>query len=102
MRLPSPWPRYTSFTFGSLAISSGVPSVSTAPFTSTVMRSAKRKTRSMSCSISSTETSAGSAATVCSNSSRSPAGTPATGSSSSSTRGSQASAMAISSRRRLP
>jgi hypothetical protein len=72
----------------SLAISSGVPSVSTAPLTSTVMRVAKLKTRSMSCSISSTATSAWAARPRwpgCRHAR--PAGTPAAGSSSSSTRG---------------
>ena len=63
------------------------PSASSAPLTSTDMRVAKLNTRSMSCSISSTDTSAGSAR-ACRGSPRdSPAGTPATGSSSSSTRG---------------
>ncbi len=45
-------------TFGSLAMASRrSPSVSSAPLTSTVMRSAKLNTRSMSCSMSSTDTS---------------------------------------------
>ena len=83
-------------------MASGVPSVSTAPLTSTVMRVAKLKTRSMSCSMSSTDTSDGSAATVARISWRSPAGTPAAGSSSSSTRGFSATASAISSSLRLP
>ena len=63
---------------------------------------AKLNTRSMSCSISSTDTSAGSAAMASRMSCRSAAGTPAAGSSSSSTRGAQAKATAISSRRCLP
>ena len=56
----------------------------------------------MSCSISSTVTSSGSAATVARISCRSASGTPAAGSSSSSTRGRQAMASAISSSRCLP
>src|SRR3982750_2288139 len=48
------------------------------------MRRAKLKTRSMSCSISTTDTSAGSAATVARMSARSAAGTPAAGSAASS------------------
>ena len=71
-------------------------------FAKTVTVFAKLKTRSMSCSISSTDTSAGSAPIVSKISCRSPSGTPATGSSSSSTRGRQASAVAISRSRRLP
>jgi hypothetical protein len=51
-------------TRGSRATSSGGPSTNKAPLTSTEMRSANENTMSMSCSISSTVTSGGSAATV--------------------------------------
>ena len=86
----------------SRAISSGVPSTNSAPLTSTEMRLANWKTRSMSCSISSTVTSAGRAATMSRMTCRSSSGTPAAGSSSSSTRGRLATATAISSSRCLP
>jgi hypothetical protein len=89
-------------TRGSWAIVSTSPSANTAPLTSTVTVRAKLKTRSMSCSMSTIETSAGKALIVSKISCRSPSGTPATGSSSRSTRGAQASAIAISRRRRLP
>ena len=70
--------------------SSRRPRRKSAPLTSTETVRAKLKTRSMSCSISSTDTSAGSALTMSKISWRSPSGTPATGSSSSRTRGWQA------------
>src|SRR5205823_5647328 len=80
----------------------GGPSTSSAPLTNTEMRSANEKTRSMSCSIRSTVTSRGKAATAVRMSWRSLSGTPAAGSSSNNTRGLVAIATAISSSRCLP
>jgi len=81
------------------AISVGVPSAKTAPLTSTVMRSAKRNTRSMSCSMMRTAMSLGSVAMASSRMWLSALGMPAAGSSSNSTRGCRPSAIAISTRR---
>src|SRR5882762_2816761 len=72
------------------------------PSTSTVMRSANRKTRFMSCSMKRMVTSRGSAASTPKTSALSPTGMPAAGSSRSRTRGRVASARAISRRRCLP
>ena len=77
----------------------GVPCVSTAPCTSTVISLAKRITTSMSCSMMRMAMSGSRRATTSRIRWLSEDGTPAAGSSSSSTRGFCVSAMAISTRR---
>jgi citrate synthase len=84
------------------AISAGVPSVSTAPLTNTVMRLAKLNTRSMSCSIIKMAKSVGKVSKACNTTSLSAVGTPAMGSSSNRTRGCKAMAIAISTKRCWP
>src|SRR6516162_9967374 len=68
-------------------MASGGPSVSTVPPTSTVIFSANRNMRFMSCSMNTIETSRGSAAITPNSCALSPEGMPAAGSSRSSTRG---------------
>ena len=82
--------------------SSAVPSTSTRPLFITVTRSASANTRSMSCSTSSTGMSAEMRLIRLATRSRSAAASPASGSSSSSTRGPDASARPMSSRRWPP
>jgi branched-chain amino acid transport system ATP-binding protein len=80
----------------------GVPSVKTAPDTSTVMRCAKRKTMSMSCSMISTAMSGSRAAITSRMRWLSEDGTPAAGSSSRRSFGRCASAIATSTSRWRP
>ena len=82
--------------------SSAVPSTSTPPLFITVTRSASANTRSMSCSTSSTGMSRRDALDQAPTRSRSAAASPASGSSSSRTRGPDARAKPMSSRRWPP
>src|SRR5215472_1050316 len=95
-------PRYTWRTLASAAIASGGPSTKTLPCTSTVICRAKRKTRSMSCSIISNAISGGRPSITSIIVPLSCAGTPAAGSSSNRTLGERPSAMAISTSRWRP
>ena len=97
-------PRYTACTRGSARTASGVPSAMILPRSSTITRSAKPNTTSMSCSVNSTampSRRARSAAT-CISAARERGAMPAVGSSISSRRGLPASASASSTRLASP